>query len=87
MEPRFDKMMLPRAYDMHAPDGAEVRVLLQLNGGGMAHFQLGAGRISRAVAHHSVEELWYVLDGTGQMWRRQGDREETVDLIDRKSVV
>jgi mannose-6-phosphate isomerase-like protein (cupin superfamily) len=46
----------------------------------MAHFELGAGRVSRAVAHRSVEEIWYILGGQGQMWRRQGDRQETVPL-------
>jgi mannose-6-phosphate isomerase-like protein (cupin superfamily) len=27
-----------------------------------------------------VEEIWYVLAGRGQMWRRQGDRTAVVDL-------
>ena len=46
----------------------------------MAHFELAAGRVSRAVAHHTVEEIWYILSGRGRMWRRQGDRQETVPL-------
>jgi mannose-6-phosphate isomerase-like protein (cupin superfamily) len=46
----------------------------------MAHFELAAGQVSRAVAHHAVDELWYILDGHGQMWRRQGERQETVPL-------
>ena len=46
----------------------------------MAHFELSAGRVSRAVAHHSVQEIWYILRGQGQMWRRQGNRQETVPL-------
>jgi mannose-6-phosphate isomerase-like protein (cupin superfamily) len=53
---------------------------LQLNRGGMAHFELGPGRVSRAVAHHRVEEIWYILRGQGQMWRRQGERQQTVPL-------
>jgi mannose-6-phosphate isomerase-like protein (cupin superfamily) len=57
----------------------DVRILLQLGRGGMAYFELGAGRVSRAV-HHSVDEIWYVLRGQGQMWRRQAEREETVPL-------
>ena len=76
----FDTMHLPDAPDAVAPDGSDVRVLLQLSGGSMAHFELGAGRVSRAVAHRSVEEIWYILSGRGQMWRRQGDRQETVLL-------
>ena len=45
----------------------------------MAHFQLARAR-TPAVAHRLVEEIWYVLHGHGQMWRRQAGREETVDL-------
>jgi mannose-6-phosphate isomerase-like protein (cupin superfamily) len=76
----FDTMQLPGARDVVAPDGSDVRILLQLGHGGMAHFELGSGRVSRAVAHHSVDELWYILRGQGQMWRRQAEREETVTL-------
>ncbi|MEW5939064.1 MAG: cupin domain-containing protein [Chloroflexota bacterium] len=61
-----------------APDGSDVRVLLSLKGGSMAHFELAAGRVSRAVAHRTVEEIWYFLEGLGVMWRKQGDYEETV---------
>src|SRR5215471_18324899 len=76
----FDTMQLPDAPDATAPDGSDVRVLLRLGRGSMAHFELAAGRVSRAVAHHAVDELWYVLSGHGQMWRRQGQRQETVPL-------
>jgi len=76
----FDTKQLPEAPDAVAPDGSDVRVLLQLGRGSMAHFELGAGRVSRAVAHHSVEEIWYILAGQGQMWRRQGERQDTVLL-------
>ena len=77
---RFDTMRLPGARDIVAPDGSDVRVLLQLAGGSMAHFELAAGRTSRAVAHRSVAELWYILQGRGQMWRLEDDRQETVTL-------
>jgi hypothetical protein len=55
----FDSKKLPSAEDVIAPDGSEVRVLLALTGGSMAHFQLPAGRIARAVQHRTVEEIWY----------------------------
>lgn len=48
---------LPTAYDLLAPDGSEVRVLLSSNGGSMAHFQLPPGQVSRAVRHRTVEEI------------------------------
>ena len=84
MTQRFDTMRLPGDRDVIAPDGSDVRVLLRLAGGSMAHFELAPGRTSAAVAHRTVDEIWYVLSGRGQMWRRQGngarDREQTVDL-------
>ena len=80
MDRVFDTMQLPETPDVIAPDGSDVRVLLQLGRGSMAHFELGAGRVSRAVAHHSVDEIWYILDGHGRMWRRQAGRQETVLL-------
>jgi mannose-6-phosphate isomerase-like protein (cupin superfamily) len=46
----------------------------------MAHFELAPGRTSIAVAHRTVEEVWYVLRGRGEMWRRQGERAEVVSL-------
>jgi mannose-6-phosphate isomerase-like protein (cupin superfamily) len=76
----FGTMRLPGECDALAPDGSCVRVLLRLAGGSMAHFELGAGRVSRPVAHHRVDEIWYILRGRGEMWRRQGVRQETVPL-------
>jgi mannose-6-phosphate isomerase-like protein (cupin superfamily) len=46
----------------------------------MAHFELAAGRVSVAITHRTVGEIWFVVRGCGQMWRRQGGREQTVDL-------
>jgi mannose-6-phosphate isomerase-like protein (cupin superfamily) len=64
-----------------APDGSAVRVLCGLARGGMALFTLAPGAVSRAVAHRTVEELWYVAAGRGRMWRRLGDAESVVDLF------
>jgi mannose-6-phosphate isomerase-like protein (cupin superfamily) len=76
----FATMRLPSQATAVAPDGSDARVLLGLPGGSMAHFELGAGRVSLAVAHRTVDEVWYVLAGAGQMWRKQGEREEVVAL-------
>ena len=76
----FATLALPVERTAVAPDGSDVRVLLGLHAGGMAHFALPAGTVASAVAHRTVEEIWYVLSGHGEMWRRQGDREETVTL-------
>src|SRR5688572_19734318 len=76
----FGTMRLPAAADVVAPDGSDVRVLLALRGGSMAHFKLAPGKTSIAVAHRMVEELWFFLKGQGEMWRRLGAREEVVPV-------
>lgn len=78
--PAFATLALPADPTLAAPDGAQVRVLLGRPGGGMAHFELAAGQVTRAVTHRTVEEIWYVLAGRGEMWRQQGGRAETVAL-------
>lgn len=74
----FATQRLSSEPDVVAPDGSDVRILPGLAGGGMAHFELAPGEISRAVAHRTVEEIWYFLSGRGEMWRRQREREEVV---------
>lgn len=76
----FETLRLPADRTVVAPDGSDVRVLLGLAGGGMAHFELAAGETASAVTHRTVEEIWFVLAGRGEMWRRQGEREEIVAL-------
>src|SRR5713226_318296 len=74
----FSTKSLPVARDIVAPDRSDVRILLGLAGGGMAHFELAPGTTSVAVAHRTVEEIWYFLAGRGEMWRKQGERKEIV---------
>ena len=71
---------LPAPRTAVAPDGSEVRVLLQVSGGSMAHFELGPGEASIAVVHKTIEELWYFLSGRGEMWRKRDDQEQIVEV-------
>ena len=71
---------LGQAADGIAPDGCEVRILAETPRGSMAHFTLGPGQVARAVAHRTVEELWYFLAGNGRMWRRLAEWEEIIEV-------
>jgi mannose-6-phosphate isomerase-like protein (cupin superfamily) len=77
---KFEIKNLPEMPDAIAPDGSDVRILLGLKSGGMAHFTLGPGLISHAVTHQTVEEIWYFLSGNGQMWLKQNENCEVVDV-------
>lgn len=76
----YETIRLPANRDAVAPDGSDVRLLLGLEGGTMAHFELAPGNTSTAVTHKTVEEIWYFLSGRGEMWRRIGEKEETVTV-------
>lgn len=76
----FATMHLPTHPSVVAPDGSDVRILLGLSAGSMAHFELGAGKVAKAVTHRTVEEVWFILAGRGEMWRKQNQREESVTL-------
>lgn len=75
---RFKTARLPEQPDATAPDGSEVRILLSLERGSMAHFVLAPGETSIAVAHRTIQEIWYFLSGSGEMWRKLGKQEEIV---------
>jgi len=76
----FETKRIHSKPDVIAPDGSEVRVLCQLSRGGLAVFSLPPNAVSKAVAHRTVEEVWYIVSGKGRMWRKLGDQEEIAEL-------
>ena len=76
----FETKKISAEPDAIAPDGSEVRVLCSASRGGLAVFSLPPRAVSKAVAHHTVEEVWYVMSGYGRMWRKLDQSEEIVAL-------
>jgi mannose-6-phosphate isomerase-like protein (cupin superfamily) len=68
-----------RAPDAIAPDGSTVRLVATGAQGAtrasLCEVRLAPGAVSRPVAHRSVEEVWYVLEGRGRVWRSPPDRD------------
>jgi mannose-6-phosphate isomerase-like protein (cupin superfamily) len=77
---RFETRHIAGAPDAIAPDGSEVRVLCRLPRGSLAVFTLPPNAVSKAIAHRTVEELWYVVSGCGRIWRKLGQQEEIVEI-------
>ena len=65
---------------VRAPDGSEIRPLVTVSGGSMVHCRLPAGRVTQAVQHRTVDEVWYCVRGTGQVWR--GATEGLSEVVD-----
>jgi mannose-6-phosphate isomerase-like protein (cupin superfamily) len=82
----FATKLLNPECDVLAPDGSEVRLLAAIARGSMAHFKLHPGQTSKAMCHRTVEELWFVTAGTGEMWRSTGSSEEITPLSEGVSI-
>lgn len=80
MSPQFTTVSLTGALRVTAPDGSQVDILAASARGSMARFSLGSGLVSKAVRHRSVEELWFITSGSGEMWRADETGEEIATL-------
>jgi mannose-6-phosphate isomerase-like protein (cupin superfamily) len=73
--------------DAIAPDGSEIRLLVTTVNGAtkssLVEVVLNSGQVTRPVRHRTVEEVWYVLDGVGEVWRCPPDgRQAAVPAAD-----
>ena len=76
----FKTKQIAAAPDVIAPDGSEVRILCRVSRGSLAHFTLPPQAVSKAVAHRTFEEVWYVISGRGHIWRKSAAHEEITEL-------
>ncbi len=75
------------APDATAPDGSEIRLLAAADQGStkssLVEVTLQPGQVTRPVRHRTVEEVWYVQEGTGKVWRCPPDTDsKTVPAVD-----
>ncbi len=69
------------AVDVVAADSSELVLLVRTPRASMAHGALAPGATSTAIAHRSVDELWFVVSGSAEIWRAN-DQAETVELVE-----
>jgi len=67
---------LSDSVDVIAPDGSEIRLLAQLDRAGLCHCTLPPRRVSLAVRHQTIEEIWYFIEGQGQVWRQLNEQQD-----------
>ncbi len=76
----FETHHLPAEVDELAPDTSEIRFLVRTEHASMTHGTLPPGGVSLAIRHKTVHEIWYILGGEGELWRRTEQQEEIVHL-------
>ena len=69
MQNLFEFKTLPANYNYLAPDSSEIRLLPEMDCGGLSHCLLPPGKTSIAVRHKTVNEIWYCLSGEGEIWQ------------------
>jgi mannose-6-phosphate isomerase-like protein (cupin superfamily) len=77
---------VPATPQARSPAGAEIRYLMEGDTGAMIHSTVPPGQVNRATVHATVSELWHVLSGEGQIWRRDGAGEEMTVLEEGVSI-
>jgi mannose-6-phosphate isomerase-like protein (cupin superfamily) len=63
-----------------AEDSTLTRTLIEGGAGMMVRRELAAGHPTAAVRHRTVEQLWHITEGTGELWRSQ-DGESRFDIL------
>lgn len=78
--------VLPVAADAKSPAGADIRFIMDGDTGNMIHSTVPPGQINRATRHKTVSEFWYILEGTGEIWRRDDTQERVTALVPGVSI-
>ena len=77
---------LPAKPDAKSPAGADIRFIMDGTTGNMIHSTVPPGQINRATVHKSVSEFWYILEGNGEIWRKDKSEERVTSLVEGVSV-
>ena len=77
---------LPELADAKSPAGADIRFIMDGETGNMIHSTVPPGQINRATVHATVSEFWYVLEGEGEIWRRDSSEERITSLVPGVSI-
>lgn len=71
---------LPKEVDAKSPAGADIRFLMDGNTGNMIHSTVPSRQTNAATVHSTVSEFWYVLEGDGEIWRKDEAEERVTRL-------
>lgn len=77
---------LPSVADTKSPAGADIRFIMDGTTGNMIHSTVPPGQINIATIHATVSEFWYVLEGQGEIWRRNVEEEKITRLVPGVSI-
>lgn len=77
---------LPANPDARSPAGADIRFMMDGANGNMIHSTVPPKQVNRATIHQTVSEFWYILEGQGEIWRRDEVSERITPLVAGTSI-
>ena len=77
----FDHARRADLPDAIAPDGSEIRLLVQSSAGSMCEVRLPPDGVSIPARHRTVQEMWHFLEGEGEVWRSAADDTSSVVTV------
>ena len=77
---------LPDKADAKSPAGADIRFIMDGPTGNMIHSTVPPGQVNRATVHATVSEFWFVLEGDGEIWRKDATEERVTSLLPGVSI-
>lgn len=80
------EVQLPDRPDAKSPAGADIRFIMDGTTGNMIHSTVPSGQINRATIHKTVSEFWYILEGKGEIWRKDETEERVTSLTPGVSI-
>lgn len=72
--------------DAKSPAGADIRFIMDGAGGNMIHSTVSPGQTNRGTVHATVSEFWHILEGSGEIWRRDSTEERVTTLVAGTSI-
>ena len=72
---------LPDKPDALSPAGAQIRYIMEGVTGNMIHSTVPPKQVNRATVHKTVSEFWFILEGDGEIWRKDETAETVTALV------
>ncbi|MDL1944441.1 cupin domain-containing protein [Chloroflexi bacterium CFX2] len=83
----IDTVQRKEKCDYLAPDGSEIFLLANGSKGSLCQCILPVGAVSEAISHKTVEELWFIIEGQGEVFRKGINKDEPVAVNSGTSLV
>ena len=78
--------MLKPEPDARSPLGAAIQHIMDGPTGNVIHSTIKPGLTGKACYFSTVSEFWFILEGEGEIWRKDGDEERVTKLVPGTSI-